>query len=163
MDFSGGKTLSSTQANENSCVPTALGSNVHAAAELAFSCTFMHPLGIPENCRKPPNPLFTTNLSETEGRSQCKKNYLNSQLWKQLSVLNVVIVNRGVFDVPYSSCRDKSDNKSCLSGDWRKFYHEWVVAKTALATTQKGPSTAWWSGFIWFWWDVWKKSAMSEG
>lgn len=134
MDFSGGKTLSSTQANENSCVPTALGSNMHTAAELAFSCTFMHPLGIPENCQKQPNPLPMTNLSETEADSQCKKKKdLNSQLWKQLSLLNVVIKNRGMFDVPYSRCRDKSDDKACMSGDWKKFYHEWAVAKIALA------------------------------
>lgn len=51
-------------------VPTALGSNVHAA-ELAFSCTLMHLLGIPETFQKRPNPLLMANLSKTEADSGC--------------------------------------------------------------------------------------------
>lgn len=154
MDFSGGKTLSSTQANENSCVPTALGSNVHAAAELAQSCTFMQPLGIPDNCRKRPNPWLITNLSETEVDSQRKKKNLNSQLWKQLSVLNMVIMNRGTFDPPRSSCRDKSNNKSCWSGDSKKILSWTSHSQDCIGSIQKGASPSWWSGFVWFWWDV---------
>lgn len=97
--------------------------------------------------------------------TQCKK-YFYSQLWKQLSLLNVAIINTGMFDMPYSRCRDKPDDKSSVSGGWEKFYHEWDVAKIALARS-KGPSIDWWSGFIWSDWmlELWikKKSAMWGG
>lgn len=111
MDFSGGKTSSSTQANENSYVPTALGSNPYAAAEFSFPCTFLHPLGDPESCQKRPNLLLMTNLSEIEADSTISLEPAVE------AIINVVIMNRGMFDVSYSRCRGKPHDKSCLSGD----------------------------------------------